>query len=82
MDNIILKYITEEKENLRQLIDKNPILKQIVEEKAQIDGAFMELLVKAIFLDGQNLLETGNKEGHYWLDVAIKEYRQVKCEGC
>jgi hypothetical protein len=82
MDNIILKYITEEKENLRQLIDKNPILKQIAEEKAQIDGAFMELLVKAIFLDQKGILETDNQEGQKWLDVAVNKYQQVKCEGC
>jgi|APSaa5957512622_1039677.scaffolds.fasta_scaffold133897_1 hypothetical protein len=82
MDNIILKYITEGKENVRQIIDKNPLLKQIAEEKTQIDEAFNVLLVKAFFLDEQNLLETGNENGQYWLDVAIKEYRQVKCDGC
>jgi hypothetical protein len=82
MDNIILKYITEEKENLRQIIDKNPILKQIAEEKAQIDGAFMELLVKAIFLDEKGILETNNKNGQKLIDIAVNEYRQVKCEGC
>jgi hypothetical protein len=67
---------------LKKLIEKNDTLKQVVKDKKKVDSAFSTLLVKATFLNEQNLLENNNQEGQYWLDIAISEYRQIKCDGC
>ena len=50
----------------------------LIENKKEIDLAFLEMLVKIKFL----FTEQTKEENIKWLETAINEYEQIKCKGC
>ena len=57
------------------MIDK---LDRLIENKKEIDTAFLEMLVKIKFLFTTPEAEENIK----WLHIAISEYEKVKCKNC
>jgi hypothetical protein len=56
-------------------------LKKLLENKKQIDSAFVEMLVKLEFLNEQK--KAGIEEDYEkWFNTAVNEYMKIKCDGC
>ena len=56
-------------------------IKELIENKKEIDNAFLEMLVKLDFLNEQK--KAGIEEDYgKWFNVTVNEYKQVKCSGC
>jgi hypothetical protein len=59
----------------------NATIKGLIENKKEIDNAFLEMLVKIQFLNEKK--QEGRKEDYgKWFNIAVNEYKEIKCKGC